>query len=113
MSVQSSRELDYGGEFVLKLSFGHKVFEFVDVFLESVVGGSVFILCWFLDKSGQVSSGLHFGVEGIKVQVIVFGEFREGFVFSFDGGVCHFVIPFLGEGHSLSGVHLAEDEGNL
>ena len=85
--VKSSGELGYCGEFVLKLGFGHEIFEFVDIFLEPVIRGSILIPSWSLDKFGQVSSSFEFGVERVEIQIIVFGEFHKRLFVRFDTGV--------------------------
>ena len=83
-----------GCEFVFKLCFGSEVFKLVDVVLESVIGSSILILPWLLEKPGYVAACFHLGVEGVKVLVIVCYEFVERFLFGFDCGVGHFVVPF-------------------
>ena len=113
LSVKSSGELSDGREFVFELSFGGEVFEVVNKLLESIVWSSVFILSWFLDELGQVSSSSHFGVEGIKVFVIVFDELCEGLVLGFERSVFQLIVPFLGEGYAFSRAHLAKDEGEF
>ena len=113
MSVKSSGELSNGCEFVFELSFGGEVFEVVNEFLESIIWRSVFILSWFLDKLGEVSSGSYFGVEGVEVFVVVFDEPCESFVLGFECRVFQLIVPFLGESYAFSRVHLTKDEGEL
>ena len=83
------------GKLVLKLSLGGQVFEPVDIFLESIVGGPVLILAGFLEESGYVPASFHFGVKGIEVLVVVCCEFLGCLFLGFDFGVGHFIIPFL------------------
>ena len=58
-------------------------------------------------------SGLEFGVERVEVLFVVFGKFCKRLFLGFDTGVCHFIVPFLGESHPFSSVHFAKDEGDL
>lgn len=83
------------GEFVFILGFSGEVFRLVDVFLEPVVGGSIFIFSWFLIELGEVLFGSDFGVEGVEVLVVILSELRKDFVFGFKVHVGHSVIPFL------------------
>ena len=82
-----------GREFVFKLSFGSKVFELIDVILESIIGGPIFILSWCLEKSGYVTAHFHLGVEGVKVLVIICYESFKCFLFGFNHGIGHLVVP--------------------
>ena len=84
LSVESHGELGDSHELVFKLGLGGKVFEVIDVLLESVIWGSVFIFPRFLDKLGQVSPCLYFGIEGVKVPIVVVNELCKGFVFGFE-----------------------------
>ena len=52
LSVEPHGELGDGGEFVFELCFCGKILEVVDIFLEPVVGGPVFILSRSLDEVG-------------------------------------------------------------
>ena len=52
LSVEPHGELGDGGEFVFELRLCGEIFEVVDIFLEPVVGGPVFILSWSLDEVG-------------------------------------------------------------
>ena len=111
--VKSCRELGYRGEFVFELGLGCEVFKLVDVLLKPIVRSSIFVLSWPLDKSGQVSSSSEFGVEGVEVLIIVFGELTECLFLGFDTGISHLIVPFLRERHSFPSVHFAKDEGDL
>ena len=111
--VQSSGELGDGSELIFELGFVGQIFKLIDVFLEPIIWGPVLVFSWFLVKFGQVSPSPDLGVKGVKVLVIVFSELCEGFVFSFDVRVRHFVIPFFGEGYSFSCAHLAKDQSHL
>ena len=113
MTIKSHRELGYCSEFIFESGLGCKIFKLVDVLLKPVIRSSVFVLSRPLDKFGQVTSGLEFGVEGVEVLIIVFSELCECLLLRFDGGVSHFVVPFLRERHSLPSVHFAKDEGDL
>ena len=93
MFVETSGEVSDGHEFVFKLCFGSKVFELIDVLLESIIGGPVFILSQSLEKSGYVTAHLHLGVEGVKVLVMIHYDFFKHFLFGFDRGIGHLVIP--------------------
>ena len=81
--------------------------------MEPVVQGSVFIFSRFLVKFGQVLPSSDLGVKEVEVFIVVSNEFIESFVFRFECGIFHSVVPLLGEGDSLSSSHLAKDEGNL
>ena len=95
--IKSGGKLGYCSELVFELGFGRKVFELVNVFLESIIWSSVFIFPWFLDEFGQVLSSFELGVKRVEVLVIVLGELCKGLFLRFDTGVCHFIIPFLKE----------------
>ena len=113
MTIKSHRELGYRGEFVFELGLGCEVFKLVDVLLEPVIRSSIFVFSRSLDKFGQVSSCSEFGVEGVEVLIVVFGELDECLFLGFDSGVSHFIVPFLGERYSFPSVHFAKDEGDL
>ena len=113
MSIKSRRELGDRRKFVFELGFGGEVLEFVDKVLESIVWSSVFILSRFLNEFGQVSSGLYFGVKGVKVLVVVFNKDFKGFVLGFERSIFQSVIPFLREGNAFPGSHLAQNEGEF
>ena len=49
----------------------------------------------------------------VKGGLKVFGEFVEGFVRGFDGGVSHFVIPHFSKGGASSFTHLVKDHYNF
>ena len=113
LTIKSHRELGYRGEFVFEAGLGCEIFKLVDVLLKPVIRSSIFVLSWPLDKFGQVTSSLEFGVEGVEVLIIVFSELFECLLLGFDSGVSHFIVPFLRECHSFPGVHFAKDEGDL
>ena len=52
LSVKSHGELGDCREFILKLRLCSEVFEVIDVLLEPVVRGSIFIFSWSLDEVG-------------------------------------------------------------
>ena len=52
LSVKPHGELGDSGEFVFELRLRGEVLEVVDIFLESIVGGPVFVLSWSLDEFG-------------------------------------------------------------
>ena len=84
-----------GGELIFELSLSGQVFELIDILLEPVIGGSIFILVQFLKESGYVMASLHLGVKGIEILVVVHNKFLEHLFFSLDAGIGHFVVPFL------------------
>ena len=53
------------------------------------------------------------GVEGIEHGFKVFSKLIEGFVCSWDRGVCKFVIPHFGKVGSLSFTHFVQGSGYL
>ena len=55
----------------------------------------------------------HFGIEGVEVLVVVCHKFVKCFLFRFDCGVGHFIIPFFQKGNTFSGAHPTEDKGNF
>ena len=69
--IKAHQEVGDGCKFVLKLHLGSEVLKLVNVVLESIVGSSVFIFAWFLEKSRYVAACFHLGVKGVKVLVIV------------------------------------------
>ena len=52
LSVEPHGELGDSGEFVFKLHLCGKVLEVIDIFLEPIVRGPIFILSWSLDEFG-------------------------------------------------------------
>ena len=66
-----------------------------------------------MDEFGQVSSGFELGVKTVKILVVVLGELCKSLFLGFDIVVCHFVVPFLREGHSFPNIHFTKDESDL
>ena len=95
------------------MCFCGEVLKVIDILLEPIVRGSIFVLSGSLDEFGQVSSRSYLGIEGVKILIVVFNEFLEGFILGFEHGAFHLIVPFLREGNAFSGSHFAEDEGDF
>ena len=91
--VKTHRKVGDSCEFVFKLHFDSKVLKLIDIVLEFIVGSSILVFAWFLEESGYVMTGLHLGVEGVKVLVVVSHEFFKCLFLRLDTSVGHFVIP--------------------
>ena len=87
--------------------------EFIDVVLEAVIGGSIFVFSRFLVQPRDVPMGLFSDVKGTEVLFIVIYEVGEGFIFCFDADIGHVIIPDFREGDPFSGAHFAEDESDF
>ena len=111
--INPQGELVNEGDVISDSGFAGKVLEVSDVLLESIVCDPIGAVDGLLDKFGQIKVGSGFGVEGIKNGFKVFGEFVEGFVRGFDGGVGHLVIPHFSKGGTSSFAHLVKDHHNL
>ena len=109
--IQSHEEVDASSKLVFKLGFGGKVLELIDVVLEAVIGDSVFVFSRFLVQPRDM--GLFSDVKGTEVLFIAIYEVGKDFIFCFDAGIVHFIIPgFRGE-DSFSGALFAEDESDF
>ena len=101
------------GDVVSDSSFAGEVLEVGDILLESIICDPIGTSNGLLDEFGQIQAGSGFGVKGIKGGFKVFGEFVEGFIRGFDGGVGHLVIPHFSKGGTLSFTHLVKGCHNL
>ena len=90
--INSQGELVNESDIISDSCFAGKVLEVSDILLESIVCDPIGAANGLLDEFRQIQVGSGFGVEGIKGGFKIFGEFVEGFVRGFDGGVGHLVI---------------------
>ena len=111
--VQSEEELVNEDYIVNDSCFGNKVLKVGDVFLESIVSGSIGGLCKFLNKLGKFQASGGSGVEGIEHGFKVLSELIKGFICGWDSEVCEFVVPHLSKVGSSSFTHLIQGSGYL
>ena len=111
--INSQGELVNEGDVISDSSLASKVLEVGDVLLEFIICNPIRVANGLLDEFGQIKAGSGFGIKRIEGSFKVFGEFVEGFVRGFDGGVSHLVIPHFSKGGTLSFTHFVKGCHNL
>ena len=94
------------GGFVRDPSFGGKVLEVSDEFLEAIIEGPVFLSEGLLDEFSKVRASSGFDVKGVEGGFKVVSKFIKGLFFGVNGGIGHFVIPHFGEVDASTLTHL-------
>ena len=96
------------GGFVRDPSFGGKVLEVSDEFLETIVKDPIFLLEGLLNEFSEVRVCGGFDVKGVEGGLKVFSEFIKGLFFGINGGIGHSVIPYFGEVDASTLTHLVQ-----